>query len=255
MAEIRQRNKFNFDSKKYDKLTIYTDGGCLSNPSGIGGIGVVVLYNREVVYRLSKSYRSTTNNRMELLAPIEILKLIPKEINLTIISDSLIFVNGAKGTWQRKANLDLWTEFDNLRRGRNINYQWIKGHNGDTYNEMCDSLCTNAMNNVKPIEDEGYVNNNGNNGVKCTNQSYYNPKQMTFNFNTQNNAYSNTVTMRLPLKKDGNKSNKPLKNDNKQKVVLIKKSNAKPLNSKPHLSNKNLKGSVLSKNGKLIKKK
>jgi ribonuclease HI len=82
----------------------------------------------------------TTNNKMELTAVIEALKMYSQNINFHIFSDSLYVINCAQGKWKRKANLDFWGEYDKVSRGKNIIFEWVKGHNGDKYNEMVDKL-------------------------------------------------------------------------------------------------------------------
>lgn len=129
---------------------IYTDGAY--KPSlNAGGIGIVFLCNGEEVYKYSKNYAISTNQRMETQAVIIALNSIIKPINsLTIITDSMYVVGTATLNWKRKANLDLWEKFDQaLEKAQKlvktpIQFKHIKGHNGDIYNEKCDKLASNA---------------------------------------------------------------------------------------------------------------
>lgn len=129
---------------------IYTDGAY--KPSlNAGGIGIVFLCNNEKVYEYSKKYVNSTNQRMEVQATIIALDSIAKPVNsITIITDSMYVVGTATLNWKRKANLDLWEKFDKaLSKAQQftkspIEFKHVKGHNGDTYNEKCDTLASNA---------------------------------------------------------------------------------------------------------------
>ena len=121
-----------------DRLKIYTDGSCVGNP-GKGGWGFIVVSDTEETH-VYGGEKQTTNNKMELTAVIEALKMYSQNINFHIFSDSLYVINCAKGKWKRKANLDFWSEYDKVSRGKNIIFEWVKGHNGDKYNEMVDKL-------------------------------------------------------------------------------------------------------------------
>ena len=129
---------------------IYTDGAYKPSLNS-GGIGIVFLCNGEEVYKYSKNYAISTNQRMETQAVIIALNSIIKPINsLTIITDSMYVVGTATLNWKRKANLDLWEKFDQaLEKAQKlvktpIQFKHIKGHNGDIYNEKCDKLASNA---------------------------------------------------------------------------------------------------------------
>ena len=132
-------------------VEIYTDGAARGNP-GPGGYGVVMLaagHRKEI----SKGYRLTTNNRMELTGLIEALKSLPTDANLTVYTDSNLCVQTinlwasgwAKNGWKRKtgpiANLELVQELYALSLQRpKVKLEWIKAHNGWLWNEYADSL-------------------------------------------------------------------------------------------------------------------
>lgn len=140
-----------------NEIIIYTDGGCSGNP-GPGGWGVVILVDGKDI-RLSGGEKNTTNNRMELTAAITALKTISQSPDLAsrpvqLFSDSQYVKNGItswitnwkKNGWKTAAkkpvlNQDLWIELDNLSSSLSVNYNWVKGHAGIEYNEICDSLC------------------------------------------------------------------------------------------------------------------
>ena len=120
-------------------IELYTDGSCLKNPNGPGGWAVCILED-DLEYYLSGNNSSTTNNRMELTAIIEAVSCIKYDIECKIYTDSQLCINCATGKWKRNANLDLWKEYDNVSKNKNIKYEWVKGHNGNKYNEIVDKI-------------------------------------------------------------------------------------------------------------------
>lgn len=139
-------------------IIIYTDGGCSHNPGGTGGYGVVIIDKTgNVVAEHSKGFYATTNNRMEVMAIIRGLEetaFIPGPVK--IISDSQYAINCAKGIWGRSKNEDLWEIYDRAAKNRKVEFEWVRGHTGNKYNERCDELATLAMNAPDKTHDEGY---------------------------------------------------------------------------------------------------
>lgn len=136
---------------------LYTDGGCSNNPGGVGGIGVVAIDTEtgECIEE-SRGYASTTNNRMEIRAALVALQMVPDGCSVLLHSDSQYLLNTIAGVWQKKKNRDLWKMLDaELNRVGDVSTQWVKGHNGNPYNERCDELATQAMCG-ELITDEGY---------------------------------------------------------------------------------------------------
>ena len=148
-----------------EEIVIYTDGGCSGNP-GPGGWGIVVIADG-VAKQLSGGERLTTNNRMELTAAIAALTVIHNtpgfaQRPVTVNIDSQYVKNGIttwiKG-WKSKGwktadkkpvkNQDLWVKLDELNAGLKVNWNWVKGHAGVEYNEICDSLCKMEMDKYK----------------------------------------------------------------------------------------------------------
>lgn len=133
------------------KLIIYTDGACKGNP-GIGGWGAILMYGDKVkeIYGYAPE---TTNNRMELSAVIEALKVIKRNCPITIFTDSQYVKRGItewidgwiKKNWKNVKNVDLWQELYPLSKQYNIDWQWVRGHNGDKYNERADELANLAI--------------------------------------------------------------------------------------------------------------
>jgi ribonuclease HI len=133
------------------KLIIYTDGACKGNP-GIGGWGAILMYGDKTkeIYGYAPE---TTNNRMELSAVIEALKVIKRSCPITIFTDSQYVKRGItewidgwiKKNWKNVKNIDLWQELYPLSKQYDIDWQWVRGHNGDKYNERADELANLAI--------------------------------------------------------------------------------------------------------------
>ena len=126
-------------------ITIYTDGSCLGNP-GPGGWGTLVFGESEEPQRLSGHEAQTTNNRMELMAAIQGLKAVPAGSKVVLHSDSSYLVNTMTKNWKRRVNHDLWERLDTLSGSHNVEWRWVRGHNGDRWNEAADRLAVAAMN-------------------------------------------------------------------------------------------------------------
>ena len=146
-------------------ITMYTDGSSRGNP-GPGGYGVVLMFGTHRK-EISKGFKHTTNNRMELMAVIEGLKAISKkEIPVKIYSDSQYVVNsiekGWLNTWIKtnfkggKKNSDLWKTYYELSKSHSIKMIWVKGHADNPFNNRCDELATSAADGKHLIIDEGY---------------------------------------------------------------------------------------------------
>ena len=151
-------------------VEIYTDGACTGNP-GKGGYGAVLIYNGNEK-RISRRFRKTTNNRMELMAAIESLQLLKEPCNVTLYSDSKYLTDAINqkwlDSWQKNGwkksdrkevlNTDLWQELVKLTSVHNVTFVWVKGHAGDTYNEICDAMAVDAYNNCADNVDKYYEN-------------------------------------------------------------------------------------------------
>ena len=147
-------------------ITLYTDGAAKGNPGPGGYAGILMQGKHRKEY--SGAYEYTTNNRMELLAVIiglEHLKHPPQHI--TIHTDSRYIVDAVqKGwlkNWQKKGfkkrkNSDLWQRLLTLLHQHHVNFEWVKGHAGNPYNERCDQLAVDVSNSGPWIPDEGYLN-------------------------------------------------------------------------------------------------
>tara|TARA_B100000427_G_C15015294_1_gene380102 strand:- start:67 stop:492 length:426 start_codon:yes stop_codon:yes gene_type:complete len=134
------------------KYKIYTDGACSGNP-GKGGWAAIILNEKCIQSKLSGSENSTTNNRMELTAPIMALNKIKKKSEITIYTDSKYVKDGIT-SWIKKwklnnwknsnkkkvKNKDLWIKLDNSCRKHNVIWRWVKAHAGNKFNNLVDEL-------------------------------------------------------------------------------------------------------------------
>jgi ribonuclease HI len=141
------------------KYVVYTDGACSGNP-GPGGWGAVILDEEKNKTSISGKEKTTTNNRMELMAPIMALRKIKKPSEVIIYTDSTYLKNGItiwikkweKNGWKSASkkqvkNKDLWVILNELSKEQTIDWRWVKAHAGNKYNEMADSLATEAIRN------------------------------------------------------------------------------------------------------------
>lgn len=147
-------NKKNFDPD----YIVYTDGGCAFNPGGPGGCAAVIL-NTKTGKRteLSESYQCTTNNHMEIMAVILAVEKIPEKSVVRVYSDSQYVIKTMEGHFRKKKNVDLWQRLEQACEWKIMEWNWIKGHNGNLENERCDQLCTQAMQRVEKKKDIGYL--------------------------------------------------------------------------------------------------
>ena len=136
-------------------IKIYTDGSCLNNP-GNGGWAAIINHDGNVV-KISGSEKKTTNNKMELMAPIQALQKIDKDQQIEIYTDSKYVKLGItewihkwkKNNWQTSKkepvkNKELWMELYELTKSHKIRWIWVKAHAGNTLNEQVDLLAKQA---------------------------------------------------------------------------------------------------------------
>ena len=136
-------------------IEIYTDGSCLKNP-GDGGWAAIIKENGNII-KISGTEKETTNNKMELMAPIKALQKIKKNEIVKIYTDSQYVKLGItewihkwiKNKWltakkEPVKNKDLWLQLYNLTQSFKISWIWVKAHAGNTLNEEVDLLAKKA---------------------------------------------------------------------------------------------------------------
>ena len=149
------------------QISIYTDGSCLGNP-GPGGYGIVLKYKKQTK-ELADGFTLTTNNRMELLAPIIALEVLKVPCQVILTSDSQYMRQGITQWihgWKRKGwktaskapvkNVDLWQQLDKLNAQHQVDWRWVKGHSGHRENERVDDLAREAAESGNLLEDTGF---------------------------------------------------------------------------------------------------
>lgn len=151
-------------------LKIYTDGSCSPNP-GPGGWAAVIIPDKGKKRELSGRVAKTTNNRMELQAPLEALRSLPIASTVTLYTDSTYVQKGISSWidgWRSRGwltldrepvkNRDLWEALDVELKRHQADWIWIKGHAGDPFNERADVLAVAARGRVQlPLKDETAV--------------------------------------------------------------------------------------------------
>ncbi len=149
---------------------IYTDGACKGNP-GPGGFGIVLIYG-ERRKEISKGYKLTTNNRMELMAVIYALEALKMPCRVTLYSDSKYVIDAFNLGWAKKwqkngwmrtkthraQNPDLWERALAVAEEHQIEYVWVRGHSDNVENERCDRLAVTAAEGAPDLleTDTGY---------------------------------------------------------------------------------------------------
>lgn len=128
------------------EINLYCDGSSLGNPGPGGYCGILIYENNEKIIRGGEAY--TTNNRMELKAVIESLKVLKQPCKINLYSDSKYVCEGINtwlNNWIKKnflkvKNPDLWKEYLEVSKEHFVVSIWIKGHNGHFENERCDEI-------------------------------------------------------------------------------------------------------------------
>ncbi len=149
-------------------LTVYTDGACRGNP-GPGGYAAIIDDGARQA-ELSRGYRWTTNNRMEIGSVIAALEDVGAGVPVHLVSDSQYVLNAlSKGWiagWKRKnwistarepvKNRDLWEQLDALIAARTMTFEWVRGHASHPLNNRCDAMAVAAALGEELAIDSGY---------------------------------------------------------------------------------------------------
>jgi len=136
-------------------ITIYTDGSCLNNPGNGGWAAIISIDDK--VKKISGSVKDTTNNKMELMAPIKALQEINEKQPIELYTDSQYVRLGItnwihkwiKNNWQTSKketvkNKELWIQLYKLTNSFDIKWIWVKAHAGNLLNEEVDLLAKQA---------------------------------------------------------------------------------------------------------------
>ena len=136
-----------------ETVIIHTDGACKGNP-GLGAWAAKLEYKNNIK-EISGVVENTTNNKMELMAVIEALKCLKKSCIINIYTDSQYVQKGItqwifgwkKRNWKDVKNIELWKHLDTLASEHEIQWHWVRGHNGHKGNENVDLLANLAIDN------------------------------------------------------------------------------------------------------------
>ncbi len=150
-------------------VEIYTDGACSGNP-GPGGWGAVLRYGSVEKEIYGGELGPTTNNRMELTAPIQALESLKRRVTVQLYTDSTYVRNGITGwvlNWKRNGwvtsaktpvkNADLWRRLDEAAAQHDVEWHWVKGHAGHPENERADRLAVKGLEEAvgRPVTQPG----------------------------------------------------------------------------------------------------
>lgn len=153
-------------------VKIYTDGAARGNPDGPGGYGTILSCTdskgMEHIREFSGGFKKTSNNRMELMAAIIGLEALTKPCHVTLYSDSQYLVKAfnehwlegwIKKGWKRGKNepvknIDLWKRLLQATESHQVEFVWVRGHDGHPENERCDVLATSAADGDNLQDDE-----------------------------------------------------------------------------------------------------
>lgn len=139
------------------EVVIYTDGACRDNPGPGGWAAILKFGNHE--REIFGGEKETTNNRMELRAALEALRILTEPCQVTLYTDSTYLKKGItewlpgwkRRHWRRKggklANVDLWMKLDEEIERHVIYWRWVRGHAGNRLNERVDKLARKAIPN------------------------------------------------------------------------------------------------------------
>ena len=142
--------------KVIDQVNAWTDGACSGNP-GPGGWGVVLQW-RGREKNLFGGEAATTNNRMEMMAAIQALESMQRPVPIHIHTDSQYVLKGItewsrnwkRNGWRTKSgdpvkNADLWRRLDELCSQMEVQWTWVRGHDGNVLNEQADELARRGI--------------------------------------------------------------------------------------------------------------
>lgn len=143
-----------------DSVVVYTDGACKGNP-GPGGWGALLRWKGHEK-ELFGGERDTTNNRMELTAVIQALATLKSRCRVAVYTDSEYVKNGITTWihgWKQRGwrtadkkpvkNMELWQRLETLAAQHDVQWHWVRGHDGDPGNERADALANRGVDSVR----------------------------------------------------------------------------------------------------------
>jgi ribonuclease HI len=151
-------------NKKIETYKVYCDGACEPNP-GCGGYCSIIFKAGDIEPRviITGGEKYTTNNRMEIMGVLSAFSYIKNKSNITFFSDSQYVVNSINiwlANWKKKGrqmkNMDLWNKVWTLKQKHTIKGVWIKGHAGNFYNEIADSLSLEAIDKANSFKRDSF---------------------------------------------------------------------------------------------------
>jgi ribonuclease HI len=138
-----------------DQVEMFTDGACSGNP-GPGGWGTI-LRAKGTEKELSGGEKDTTNNRMEMMAVIVGLEALQRGCSVKVTTDSQYVMKGMMEwlpSWKKRnwmtagkkpvKNVDLWQRMEKAAQGHQVEWEWVRGHQGHVENERADQLAVAA---------------------------------------------------------------------------------------------------------------
>ncbi len=144
-------------------VDIWTDGACKGNP-GLGGWGALLTHGGKEK-TICGGEADTTNNRMELMAVIQALRLLKRPCQVRVHTDSQYVQKGMKEwlpNWKARGwrtadkkpvkNADLWQELDTLAAQHELSWLWVRGHAGDPGNERADQLANEGVEIARQLQ-------------------------------------------------------------------------------------------------------
>lgn len=136
-------------------VRLITDGACSGNP-GPGGAAALIRSSSSYE-EVTRAFRLTTNNRMELVAAIIGLEAILEGMIVELVSDSRYVLSGLAAPHKQQKNIDLWQRLIARTSTRTVTTEWVEGHADHADNNRADNLAVGARTNGPWEEDEGYV--------------------------------------------------------------------------------------------------
>ena len=133
------------------KVTIVCDGSSLGNGRGITRAAAVAVLGFKGIWKAVGEYLgNATNQQAEIAAAAVGLESLSEPCTVTVMSDSRYVVETMGGTWKRKTNHDWWKRLDAASAKHQINWKWVKGHNGHDVQEVADTM-------ARKLAELGYV--------------------------------------------------------------------------------------------------